>query len=114
MVDDGHGLTIDEYAGNVASSDDRISIAHVKVAAPTSEPWLTLDYDEWMVVLKGRMVLLSDNGTSQLEVVAGQTVFIAKDDPQAFARPVDFSLIWHQGAPPKFSSVESNRIELHD
>ena len=29
-VVDAPGLTIDELAGNVASSDDRISIAHVK------------------------------------------------------------------------------------
>ena len=42
--------------------------------------WLTLDYDEWMCVLKGRMVLLSNNGASQLEVIAGQTVFIAKGE----------------------------------
>jgi len=79
VVDDGH-LTIDEYAGNVATSEDRISIAHVNVASPTSEPWLTLDYDEWMCVLKGRMVLLSNDGKSQLEVKAGQTVFIAKGE----------------------------------
>lgn len=46
VVDDGHGLTIDEYAGNVSTNDDRISIAHVKIASATSEPWLTLDYDE--------------------------------------------------------------------
>ena len=29
-VVDAPGLTIDELAGNVASSDDRISIAHVR------------------------------------------------------------------------------------
>ena len=29
-VVDAPGLTIDELAGNVASNDDRISIAHVK------------------------------------------------------------------------------------
>lgn len=80
VVDDGHGLTIDEYAGNVATDEDRISIAHVNVSAPTSEPWLTLHYDEWMCVLKGRMVLLSDDGNTQLEVKAGQTVFIAKGE----------------------------------
>lgn len=80
VVDDGHGLTIDELAGNVATSEDRISIAHVNISAPTAEPWLTLQYDEWMCVLKGRMVLLSDDGKSQLEVKAGQTVFIAKGE----------------------------------
>ena len=80
VVDDGQGLTIDEYCGNVATSEDRISIAHVHISAPTSEPWLTLGYDEWMCCLKGRMVLLFDDGKSSLEVQAGQTVFIAKGE----------------------------------
>lgn len=78
-VVDHEGLTIDELAGNVATSNDRISIAHVKIANPSSEPWLTLDYDEWMCMLKGRMVLLHGDGL-ELEVKAGQTVFIAKGE----------------------------------
>lgn len=80
VVDDGRGLTIDEYCGNVATSEDRISIAHVNISEPTSEPWLTLGYDEWMCCLKGRMVLISDDGKARLEVQAGQTVFIAKGE----------------------------------
>lgn len=75
VVDTGD-LTIDELAGNVASKEDRISIAHVKTSAPAAEPWLTLHYDEWICVLKGRMLLHHD-GDKCLEVTAGQTVFIA-------------------------------------
>ena len=66
------GLRIDEMAGNIATNSDRISIALVKVTNPSSEPWLTLDYDEWMCVLKGRMVLLHGKDES-LEVKAGET-----------------------------------------
>jgi len=80
VVDDGHGLTIDELAGNVATKDDRISIAYVRVSSPTAEPWLTLEYDEWMCVLKGRMVLKYDDGRQELEVVSGQTVFIGRGE----------------------------------
>jgi len=69
-------LSIDEYAGNVGTKDDRISIAHVQISAPADEPWLTLHYDEWICVLKGRMVLHFANGKETLEVKAGQTVFI--------------------------------------
>jgi len=74
VVDTGK-MTIDELAGNVATKDDRISIALSKANSPTSEPWLTLHYDEWMCVLKGRMVLLHSDG-QKLEVVAGQTVLV--------------------------------------
>jgi uncharacterized protein (DUF952 family)/mannose-6-phosphate isomerase-like protein (cupin superfamily) len=71
-------LAIGEYAGNVATTDDRISIAHVVVSAPASEPWLTLHYDEWICVLKGRMVLQHEGG--EVEAAAGATVFIAKGE----------------------------------
>ena len=74
-VVDADGLTIDELQGNVASQSDRISIALVKAAAGTSEPWLTLQYDEWMCVLRGRMVLQQD-GATDVAVGAGETVMI--------------------------------------
>lgn len=71
-------LSIDELVGNVASNEDNISIAHVNISAPCGEPWLNLHYDEWMCVLKGRMLLHHAEGV--LEVVAGQTVFIGKGE----------------------------------
>ena len=77
-MDDGAGLTIKELVGNVASDDDRISIAHVKVSQPASEPWLTLHYDEYICVLSGRMVLQHAKG--ELDVKAGQAVFIEKGE----------------------------------
>jgi uncharacterized protein (DUF952 family)/mannose-6-phosphate isomerase-like protein (cupin superfamily) len=73
------GLAIDELAGNVASSDDTLSIARVTVAEPTSEPWLTLDYDEWLCVIKGRIELNTPSG--QVVVVnAGETAFVSKGE----------------------------------
>ena len=77
-VVDFDGLTIDELAGNVATCEDRISIALVKVAKPTAEPWLTLHYDEWICVVKGRMICKFDGG--EVEVKEGQTVKIDKGE----------------------------------
>lgn len=79
------GLRIDELAGNVATSEDTISIAHVTVSSPTSEPWLTLDYDEWLCVTKGKMVLHCQQNKDIdnyeiLEVNAGETCFVAKGE----------------------------------
>ncbi|CAJ1959525.1 unnamed protein product [Cylindrotheca closterium] len=73
------GLTIDELAGNVATQDDTISIAYVTVSEPTAEPWLTLDYDEWLCVRKGKMVLHYGDGET-MEVNAGDTCFVAKGE----------------------------------
>lgn len=57
VVDTG-SFHIMEYAGNVATNNDTLSIAHVTVDhAPTKEPWLTIQYDEWICVLQGRIEL---------------------------------------------------------
>ena len=86
-----NGLSIDEFVGNVGSQTDDMSVAVVKVSHPTSEPWLTLDYDEWMVVLKGTLEIHYDDSNDEeeetkasnkkvLTVTAGETVFIAKGE----------------------------------
>jgi uncharacterized protein (DUF952 family)/mannose-6-phosphate isomerase-like protein (cupin superfamily) len=73
------GLAIDEYVGNVGSNTDDISIAVVKISEPTSEPWLTADYDEWIVVLKGRLEVHYGNGQA-LTANGGETIFIEKGE----------------------------------
>jgi len=77
------GFTIDEYAGNVGSNDDTMSLAVVKVSKPYAEPWLTLRYDEWMCVMKGQVDCHVIDEQTQKEIkavsaVAGDTIFIAK------------------------------------
>ncbi len=76
------GLTINELAGNVATSDDTISIASVSVSKPTAEPWLTLAYDEWICVTKGQIILQyqEDGEDKSLEVNVGDTVFVEKGE----------------------------------
>lgn len=77
-VVDHEGITIDECAGNVATKDDTISIARVRVESPTAEPWLTLHYDEWICVTRGYVELHSDAGV--ITVRAGETAFIGKGE----------------------------------
>jgi len=77
------GFKTDELAGNVATSDDTISIAYVTISEPTAEPWLTLDYDEWLCVRKGKMVLKfqnDDGSDASMEVKAGETCFVGKGE----------------------------------
>jgi uncharacterized protein (DUF952 family)/mannose-6-phosphate isomerase-like protein (cupin superfamily) len=84
LVVEHDGLTIDEYVGNVASQTDQVSLAVVKIAEPTSEPWLTIDYDEWIAVLKGKMEMHSQiDGEEEVQVLkvnAGETIFVAKGE----------------------------------
>lgn len=81
-------LTIDEYVGNVATQNDFLSIAHVNITQSTSEPWLTLNYDEWICILKGKIEFHyyyeeneSESKQPQMLIAtAGQTVFISKGE----------------------------------
>lgn len=73
------GLTIEEVIGNVSTKNDELSVAVVTVAdAPTSEPWLTLHYDEWMYVTEGYIELHQEHNGTRTVVKAekGQTAFI--------------------------------------
>ena len=77
------GFSIDEFAGNVGSNDDTMSLAVVKVSKPYSEPWLTLHYDEWIAVIRGQMDCMVFDEKTQKEVkalsaVAGDTIYIEK------------------------------------
>jgi len=77
------GLKVVELAGNVATSNDKISIASVSVANPTSEPWLTLDYDEWICCTKGLVELHYqdvEGNAVVLEVNEGETAFIKEGE----------------------------------
>jgi Protein of unknown function (DUF952) len=49
------GLCIDELVGNAATKEDAMSIARVTITEPSAEPWLTVAFDEWMCVLRGRV-----------------------------------------------------------
>lgn len=81
------GLTVYETVGNVATKNDNVSLAVVKITTPTCEPWLTLYYDEWMYVMEGYIELVYINSsnadaetttttTTTLVVKEGETVFI--------------------------------------
>jgi len=78
VVVEAPGLKITELAGNVATKDGRVSIATVKAAAGTEEPWLTIQYDEWICITSGSMKFEFDDGKNELLATTGQTVFIAK------------------------------------
>ena len=67
-------FAIDECVGNVATKDDRMSLARVFVSQPGEEPWLTLGYDEWIYCCSGRLVFGLPDG-STVELKAGDVIF---------------------------------------
>ena len=63
---------IDEYVGRVNTGEDRVSVAHMRSPAGWVEPGQRPEFDEYTVVLSGRIEVEHDGGT--LSVAAGQAV----------------------------------------
>ena len=119
------GLRIDELAGNVATKEDTLSIAYVTVSEPTSEPWLQLDYDEWICVRKGKLELHYDDD-KVLEVNAGETVMVSKGEkfrPVFPTAPTEYIPVCspafrpdrcHRDEGDQASEVTQKLLKLHD
>jgi mannose-6-phosphate isomerase-like protein (cupin superfamily) len=63
---------IDEYAGRASTGESRVSIAHMRSPSGWAEPGQRPEFDEFTVVLRGALVVESENG--KLTVEAGQGV----------------------------------------
>jgi quercetin dioxygenase-like cupin family protein len=66
------GKVIDEYVGRVNTGDDGVSIAHMVAPAGWTEPFQTPEFDEYTLVLRGRITV--DTPAGPIEVGAGQAV----------------------------------------
>jgi len=63
---------IDEYVGQVNTGQDALSIAHMRSPSGWAEPGQRPEFDEFTIVLRGALVVESEEG--QLTVEAGQGV----------------------------------------
>ncbi|MGH9614435.1 MAG: cupin domain-containing protein [Bryobacteraceae bacterium] len=76
---------IDEYVGRLNSSTTAVSIAHMRSPAGWSEPGQRPEFDEFTVVLGGRLRVEHEGGV--LEVAAGQAVIANKGDWVRYSTP---------------------------
>jgi ethanolamine utilization protein EutQ len=63
---------IDEYIGRVNNKEARVSIAHMRSPAGWQEPGQTPEFEEYTIVLSGRLRVQHKAGA--FDVVAGQAV----------------------------------------
>ncbi|MHB1432784.1 MAG: cupin domain-containing protein [Streptosporangiaceae bacterium] len=63
---------IDEYVGRVNTGQDGLSVAHMRSPAGWAEPGQRPEFDEYTIVLRGALVVESEDG--ELTVQAGQGV----------------------------------------
>ena len=76
---------IDEYVGRLASGDQDVSVAHMRSPGGWVEPGQTPEFDEFTVVLSGRLVVTS--GTGELDVAAGQAVVVRAGEWVRYSTP---------------------------
>jgi len=63
---------IDEYVGRVNNKETRLSIAHMRSPAGWEEPGQAPEFEEYTIVLRGRLRVHHREGT--FDVAAGQAV----------------------------------------
>ena len=63
---------IDEYIGRLNTKEGGISVAHMRSPAGWVEPGQTPEFEEYTIVLRGRLKVLHKQG--EFEVRAGQAV----------------------------------------
>eukprot|EP00977_Amphora_coffeiformis_P002850 scaffold528_cov165-Amphora_coffeaeformis.AAC.62 len=73
------GLTVKELIGNASTKQDTLSVAHETISAPSTEPWKTNQFDEWLHVLKGKIDVMHSRD-QKITVNAGETCYVAKGE----------------------------------
>ena len=76
---------IDEYVGRVNSGTDGVSIAHMRSPGGWQEPGQTPEFDEFTVVLKGRLRVEYREGA--FDVQAGQAVITPRGTWVRYSTP---------------------------
>jgi mannose-6-phosphate isomerase-like protein (cupin superfamily) len=81
------GKVIDEYVGRVNTGDTDVSVAHMVAPAGWTEPFQTPDFDEYTLVLRGRVVV--DTPAGPVELAAGQAVVTRAGERIRYSTPAD-------------------------
>ena len=76
---------IDEYIGAVNNGEQQTSIAHMRSPADWSEPGQRPEFDEFTLVLKGRMRMEHEGGV--IEAAPGQAIIARKGEWVRYSTP---------------------------
>ena len=97
---------IKEYIGMVNSKTNELSIAHMTSPSGWKEPGQTPDFDEYTVVLKGELMVETENET--IYVSAGQGIVTNAGEWIRYTTPKKYTE-YIAVCQPAFSPVTVNR-----
>ncbi|HEY2411288.1 MAG TPA: cupin domain-containing protein [Pirellulaceae bacterium] len=100
---------IEEYAGRVSSSHDNLSVARMISPGGWKEPHQQPEFEEITVVLRGCLVVESDEGT--LEVRQGQAIIVQAGERVRYSTPEEDGTEYIAVCLPAFSPDRVHRDE---
>jgi mannose-6-phosphate isomerase-like protein (cupin superfamily) len=98
---------IEEFVGRIVSQTEQVSIARMTSPAGWSEPKQTPEFDEYTVVLRGRLVVETAEGST--EVRAGQAVIVPRGNWVRYSTPHDGGAEYIAVCVPAFSPQSVHR-----
>jgi len=101
---------IREFVGRVNTGDESVSIAHMKSPAGWSEPGQRPRFDEFTVVLKGTLMVETEDG-NQIEVSSGEAVTVKGGEWVKYSSPGRDGAEYIAVCLPAFSPDAVNRDE---
>jgi mannose-6-phosphate isomerase-like protein (cupin superfamily) len=101
---------IDEYVGRVNSATESVSIAHMRSPQGWVEPGQRPEFDEYTLVLRGRLVVKHEGG--QLDVRAGQAVVSRRGEWVQYSTPDPEGAEYVAVCLPAFSPATVHRDDV--
>jgi ethanolamine utilization protein EutQ len=98
---------IDEYVGRLSSGHHGLSVAHMRSPGGWVEPGQMPEFDEFTVVLAGRLRVTSSSG--ELDVIAGQAVVVPAGEWVRYSTPDDEGAEYIAVCVPAFAPGLVNR-----
>jgi mannose-6-phosphate isomerase-like protein (cupin superfamily) len=98
---------IEEFIGRVNSGDSRVSIARMVSPAGWREPAQRPTFDEFTVVLRGKLLVETDD--EAIEVHAGQAIVVRAGERVRYSTPGDEGAEYIAVCLPAFSPQSVNR-----
>src|SRR5262245_36900926 len=76
---------IEEFIGRINSKTESVSVASMKSPCDWLEPGQTPDFDEYTLVLRGKLLVTSKSGV--IEVLAGQAIIAHRGEWVQYSTP---------------------------
>jgi ethanolamine utilization protein EutQ (cupin superfamily) len=100
---------IQEFFGRVNSGDERVSIALMRSPSGWAEPGQMPEFDEYTVVLKGLLHVISHDG--MFDIRAGEAILVPKGEWVRYSTPGAEGAEYIAVCLPAFSTATVHRDE---